>query len=81
MQRGKWIFHSIDSSARASSVGGSVRPGALAVSRVDNQLDLDEQDRQTGRLLALENAAGVDAGLTGGVCKAASVARQATGSA
>ena len=58
------VAHSITSSARASSVGGTSRPSALAVFEIDDQLELGRlQDRQVGRLRALENAAGVDAGL------------------
>jgi hypothetical protein len=52
----------------------------LALLRYD-QLDLSELlDRQIGQLLALENAAGVDAGLTVRVRKIASAVNQATGS-
>jgi hypothetical protein len=43
--------YSITSSARASSVGGTSRPSALAVFEVDHQLALH---LQVGRLLALE---------------------------
>jgi hypothetical protein len=32
-------FHSITSSARASSVGGTSRPSGLAVAKVEDQLD------------------------------------------
>ena len=59
-----WRTHSITSSARASSVGGTVEaehPGGL---EVDDQLELGRlHDRQVGGLGALENAAGVDADL------------------
>jgi hypothetical protein len=47
---------------------------------VDDQLDLRGLlDWQIGWLFALENAAGVDAGLTERLRKTASVAQQATG--
>src|SRR6266849_3190668 len=47
---------------------------------VDDQLNfLSLDDRQVGRLLALENAAGIDAGQTVRVCNTASVGHQAAG--
>ena len=50
-------LHSITSSARASSVGGTSRPSALAVLRLIDQLVLGRRlHRQVGRLLALEDA-------------------------
>ena len=50
-------LYSITSSARASSVGGTVRPSALAVLRLIDQLVLGRRlHRQVGRLLALEDA-------------------------
>ena len=64
--------HSITSSARASSVGGTSRPSILAVCSVDDQLELGRlHDRQIGGLRALEDAAGVDADLTIGIRKLA----------
>ena len=49
--------HSITSSARASSDGGTLRPSALAVLRLIDQLVLGRRlHRQVGRLLALEDA-------------------------
>ena len=49
--------YSITSSARASSVGGTVRPSALAVLRLIDQLVLRRRlHRKVGRLLALEDA-------------------------
>ena len=52
--------HSITSSARASSVGGTSRPSALAVLRLIDQLVLGRRlHRQVGRLLALEDAVDV----------------------
>ena len=49
----------------ASSVGGTVRPSALAVLRLMTSSNLvGLLDRQVGRLLALENPAGIDADLT-----------------
>ena len=72
--------HSITSSARASSVGGTSRPSALAVLQVDDQLELGRlQDRQVGWLLALEDATGIDAGLANQVGIARSVAHQPAG--
>ena len=53
-------FHSITSSARASSVGGTSRPSALAVLRLITSLVLGRRlHRQVGRLLALEDAVDV----------------------
>ena len=58
------LTHSITSSARASSVGGTFeaeRPGGL---EVDDQLELGRlHDRQVRRLFTLENATGIDARL------------------
>ena len=57
MHRSKICSHSITSSARASSDGGTVRPSALAVLRLIDQLVLGRRlHRQVGRLLALEDA-------------------------
>ena len=62
----------------ASSVGGTVRPSVLAVLRLMIELELRRLlDRQVGRLLALENSAGVDAGLTVSIVQIGSVAHQA----
>ena len=48
--------YSITSSARASSVGGTSRPSALAVLRLIDQLVLGRRlHRQVGRFLALED--------------------------
>ena len=75
-----WRTHSITSSARASSVGGTSRPSALAVLRLMHQLELGRlHDRQVGRLLALENSAGIDAGLTVASPNVGAVAHQAAG--
>ena len=53
-------YHSITSSARASSVGGTSRPSALAVLRLIDELVLGRRlHRQVGRLLALEDAVDV----------------------
>ena len=72
--------HSITSSARPSSESGTVRPSALAVLRLMTSSTLvDLLDRQVGRLLALENPAGVDADLTVSVRNAGSIAHQAAG--
>ena len=72
--------HSITSSARASSVGGTSRPSALAVFEVDDQLEFGRlHDRQVGGLGAFENAAGIDADLTVGIGNAGSIAHQAAG--
>ena len=54
------FHHSITSSARASSVGGTSRPSALAVLRLIDQLVLGRRlHRQVGGLLALEDAVDV----------------------
>ena len=56
--------HSITSSARASSVGGTSRPSALAVLQIDDELELGRlHDRQVGGLRALEDSTGIDADL------------------
>ena len=50
-------YHSITSSARASTIGGTSRPSALAVLRLITRLVLGRRlHRQVGRLLALEDA-------------------------
>src|SRR3954452_1093861 len=55
-----WRTHSITLSARASSVGGTSRPSALAGLEVNRQLVLSRRlHRQVGRLLALEDAVNV----------------------
>ena len=72
--------HSITSSARASSVGGTSRPSILAVLAIDDQLELGRlHDRQVRRLRALEDAAGIDADLTPRVRNVGSVAHQPAG--
>ena len=54
--------HSITSSARARSDCGTVRPSALAVFRLIDQLEFGRLlDRQIGRLGALEDLSGVNA--------------------
>jgi hypothetical protein len=69
--------YSITSSAIASSVLGMAMPRALAVLRVDDQLELGRlRDRQLGRLRALEDATGIDAHLTVRIDHARSVAHQ-----
>src|SRR5215813_11659008 len=50
--------HSMTSSARASSVGGTVRPSVVAVLRLVANL-YRSLHRQIGRLFALEDAIGV----------------------
>ena len=60
--------HSITSSARASSDGGTIRPSILAVLRlITNSNLVGLYDRQVGGLRALEDAAGIDANLTIGI--------------
>ena len=57
--------HSITSSARASSVGGTVEAKRLGGLEVDDELEFGRlHHRQVGRLGALEDAAGIDADLT-----------------
>ena len=54
--------HSITSSARASSVGGTVEAEGLGGLEIDRQLVLGRRlHRQIGRLLALEDAVDVEA--------------------
>src|SRR6516165_8162588 len=70
-------FHSITSSAMASSDGGTVMPSILAVSALMNQLELRRlHDRQVRRLCALEDAADIAADLPSRVVRVASVAHQ-----
>ena len=55
--------HSITSSARASSVGGTVEAERLGGLEVDHELELGRLiDRQVGGLFALENPSDVEAG-------------------
>ena len=62
MQRSKTAVYSITSSARASSVGGTVRPSMLRGLGIDDQLELGRlHDRQVRGLGALEDATGIDA--------------------
>jgi hypothetical protein len=68
------------SSALADSPGGTSRPSGLRSLQVDHELELGWlHDRQIGRLLAPENPAGVDAGLTIGIGEACAVACEAAG--
>ena len=56
-------FHSITSSARASSVGGTSKPSAFAVLRLIAKLVLGRRlHRQVSRLLTLEDAIDVAGG-------------------
>ena len=72
--------YSITSSARPSSVSGTVEAERLGGLEIDDQLDFGGLlHRQVGRLLALEDAAGVDADHAIQVCNAGSVAHQAAG--
>ena len=60
--------YSITSSAVASNCGWNFKPERLGGPEVDHKLELvGLYDRQIGRLLALENPSGVDAGLTIGI--------------
>jgi hypothetical protein len=56
------LYYSINSSARARSVGVTSRPSAFAVLRLITKLVL-ALNRQIRRLLTLENAVDVDAAL------------------
>jgi hypothetical protein len=72
--------HSITSSAIARTPGGNVRPNALAVFRLINQIEFGRLDnRQIGRLGASENLRRVDADLLACVFKTGSVAHKAAG--
>ena len=72
--------YSITSSARPSSGSRDGEAERLGGLEVDDQLDFGRLlDRQIGGLLALENPAGVDAGLAIGIGNARSVAHQAAG--
>ena len=69
--------YSITSSARASSIGGTVMPSILAVCGVDHQLEPGGlHDRQVRGFSALEDAAGINADLAVCVCDVASVGHQ-----
>ena len=73
-------FYSITSSARPISVLGMLMPSALAVLRLMNSSTFEDCcDWQVSRLLALENPAGIDAGLPERIRITASVADQAPG--
>ncbi len=73
-------LHSITSSARASSVGGTARPSILAVWALMTSSNLRRlHDRQVRRLGALEDAAGIDADLTIRIRNVGSVAHQPAG--
>ena len=66
------------SSAPAESPSGTSMPSVLAVPQIDHELELARlHDRQVGRLLALENPRGIDAGETIGVDEIGPVARKA----
>src|SRR5262249_47369905 len=57
-------LHSITSSARASSVGGTSRAERLGRRVIDNEFELGRlQDWQVSRLSALEDASGIDSDL------------------
>ena len=75
--------HSITSSAVARTPDGIVKPSALAVLRLRIELEFGRQlqHRHVGRLLALENPPGVDAGLAKSVGNGWAVAHQAAGRA
>src|SRR6516165_4787433 len=76
-QGGHPPHHSITSSARASSVGGTSRPSALAVCRLMTNSNLvDCKNRQLGGLRALEDLTGVDADLTPRVQNIGPIAHQ-----
>src|SRR5262249_41149737 len=69
--------HSITSSARASSVGGTSRPNALAVLRLITSLLRRCLYRKVGRLFALEDAIDVAGGAPILVDKVGPVGNQA----
>ena len=72
--------HSITSSARASSVGGTVEAERLGGPEVDHQFELrGAVDRQVRGLGTLEDAAGIDADPSICIGYAVAVADQAAG--
>jgi hypothetical protein len=72
--------HSITSSARASSVGGTSRPIPFAVARLMTRSNLvGSSDRQVAGFLTFENPADVDAGTAIGIGLAWSIAHQPAG--
>ena len=73
--------YSITSSARASKVGGTSRPSALAVFRLTTELILGRMlHRQVGRPCPLEDAVDIDSGLAVLVQNVGSIPDQAAGS-
>src|SRR5262249_6523244 len=73
-------LHSITSSARASSEGGTVRPSILAVSALMTKLEVARlRHRQLRGSRALEDAPGIDSALTNPILQVASVAHQPAG--
>src|SRR5258708_39326274 len=74
-------FHSITSSARASSMGGTSRPSALAVLRLMTNFEFGRlHDRQFRRPHPFENSTGIDTSKAPSVRNAGSVANQAAAS-
>ena len=75
-----WRTYSITSSARASSVGGTVRPSAFAVLRLMTSSILGRRlHRQIGGLLALEDAVDVAGRVSVLIDIIGSIGDQATG--
>src|SRR5207244_10978272 len=59
-----WRTHSMTSSARASNVGGNVKPDRLGRLQVDDEFEFSEQlDRHFGWFVPLENATSIAAEL------------------
>src|SRR5512139_2675051 len=72
-----WRTHSITSSARASSVGGTSRLSALAAGRLMTSSNLVRlHHRHLRRFGTGEDATGIDTGLTMRVYQAGSIAHQ-----
>ena len=75
------IAYSITSSARASSVGGTARPSALAVLRLIDQLILGRRlHRKVGGLLAFKDAVNIVSGAPELIDQIRSVGDETTGS-
>ena len=70
-------LHSITSSARPLRESGTERPELLGALQIQEKLNLRrELHRKVGRLLALEDAAGIEAGVMVGIGVAAAIAHQ-----
>src|SRR5215470_1956334 len=78
-QGGHPPHHSITSSARASSEGGTSKPSALGGLKVDDKLNFcGLNHRQVGRLFSLKDATNIDADLTERIVNIGPIAHEAS---